>query len=64
MAVVAPMLGAPLLAMAPHRPARRPGVSAPRFSFCAALQAVSLYPAALHLRRHRARPRTISPSPP
>jgi DHA1 family tetracycline resistance protein-like MFS transporter len=52
MAVVAPMLGAPLLAMVSHLPRGDWRIGAP-FFFCAALQAVSLYLAVLHLRRHR-----------
>jgi len=52
MAVVAPMLGAPLLAMVSHLPRGDWRIGAP-FFFCAALQVVSLYLAVLHLRRHR-----------
>jgi DHA1 family tetracycline resistance protein-like MFS transporter len=52
MAVVAPMLGAPLLAMVSHLPRGDWRIGAP-FFFCAALQAVSLYLAVLHLRRYR-----------
>ena len=52
MAVVAPMLGAPLLAMVSHFPRGDWRIGAP-FFFCAALQAVSLGLAILHLRRHQ-----------
>ena len=51
-AVVAPMLGAPLLAMVSHFPRGDWRIGAP-FFFCAALQAVSLGLAILHLRRHQ-----------
>ena len=54
MAVVAPMLGAPLLAVVSHLPRGDWRIGAP-FFFCAALQVVSLYLAVLHLRRHRAK---------
>ena len=50
-----PSLGlkvAPLLAMVSHLPRGDWRIGAP-FFFCAALQAVSLYLAVLHLRRHR-----------
>ena len=53
MAVVAPMLGAPLLGLVSHYPRGDWRIGAP-FYFCAALQAASLYLAVLHLRRHRA----------
>jgi DHA1 family tetracycline resistance protein-like MFS transporter len=52
MAVVAPMLGAPLLAMVSHLPRGDWRIGAP-FFFCAALQVGSLWMAVLHLRRHR-----------
>ena len=52
MAVLAPMLGAPLLAVVSHLPRGDWRIGAP-FFFCAALQVVSLYLAVLHLRRHR-----------
>jgi DHA1 family tetracycline resistance protein-like MFS transporter len=51
-AVVAPMLGAPLLAMVSHFPRGDWRIGTP-FFFCAALQAVSLGLAILHLRRHQ-----------
>jgi DHA1 family tetracycline resistance protein-like MFS transporter len=54
MAVVAPMLGAPLLAVVSHLPRGDWRIGAP-FFFCAALQVVSLYLAVLHLRRHRSK---------
>jgi DHA1 family tetracycline resistance protein-like MFS transporter len=62
MAVVAPMLGAPLLAMVSHLPRGDWRIGAP-FFFCAALQAVSLYLAVLHLRRHRAKTSHHFPNP-
>jgi len=52
MAVLAPMLGAPLLAMVSHLPRGDWRIGAP-FYFCAALQTVSLLLAWLHIRRHR-----------
>ena len=52
MAVVAPMLGAPLLAMVSHLPRGDWRIGAP-FFFCAALQLASLALAVMHLRRHR-----------
>lgn len=52
MAVVAPMLGAPLLAMVSHLPQGDWRIGAP-FFFCAVLQVASLALAILHLRRHR-----------
>lgn len=54
MAVLAPMLGAPLLAMVSHYPRGDWRIGAP-FFFCAVLQVVSLILAILHLRRHRRR---------
>jgi DHA1 family tetracycline resistance protein-like MFS transporter len=53
MAVVAPMLGAPLLALVSHLPRGDWRIGTP-FYFCAALQTVSLVLAALHFRRQRA----------
>lgn len=50
MAVVAPMLGAPLLAMVSHLPRGDWRIGAP-FYFCAALQAVSLGLAIMHFRQ-------------
>ena len=51
MAVVAPMLGAPLLAAVSHFPQGDWRIGAP-FFFCAALQVGSLVLAVLYLRRH------------
>ena len=53
MAVLAPMVGAPLLALVSHLPQGDWRIGAP-FYFCAALQAMSLWLAIHHLRRHRA----------
>jgi len=53
-AVVAPMLGAPLLAMVSDLPRGDWRMGAP-FYFCAVLQLASLALAVLHLRRHRRR---------
>ena len=52
MAVLAPILGAPLLGLVSHFPRGDWRIGAP-FYFCAALQAASLYLAVLHLRRQR-----------
>jgi DHA1 family tetracycline resistance protein-like MFS transporter len=52
MAVIAPVLGAPLLAMVSHLPPGDWRIGAP-FYFCAALQAAALILAALHFRRER-----------
>jgi DHA1 family tetracycline resistance protein-like MFS transporter len=52
MAVVAPILGAPLLAMVSHLPQGDWRMGAP-FFFCAVLQVASLALAFMHLRRHR-----------
>ncbi len=52
MAVLAPMLGAPLLAMVSHLPRGDWRIGSP-FYFCAALQTVSLLLAWWHIRRHR-----------
>ena len=54
MAVVAPMLGAPLLALVSDLPRGDWRIGAP-FYFCAALQTASLYLAFVHFRRQRAR---------
>ena len=54
MAVVAPVLGAALLAMVSHYPRGDWRIGAP-FFFCAALQAASLGLAIVHFRRERAR---------
>jgi len=51
MAVVAPILGAPLLAAVSHFPQGDWRIGAP-FFFCAALQVGSLVLAVLYLRRH------------
>lgn len=53
MAVLAPMIGAPLLAAVSHLPRGDWRIGAP-FFFCAALQTVSLLLAWLHIRRHHA----------
>jgi DHA1 family tetracycline resistance protein-like MFS transporter len=52
MAVLAPMLAAPLLALVSHYPQGDWRIGAP-FYFCAALQVASLGLAVLHFRRHR-----------
>ena len=54
MAVVAPLLGAPMLAMVSHYPQGDWRIGAP-FYFCALLQVASLLLAVLHLRRHHHR---------
>jgi DHA1 family tetracycline resistance protein-like MFS transporter len=54
MSVVAPLLGAPLLALVSHLPQGDWRLGAPMF-FCAALQAVALGLAVSHFRRERAR---------
>jgi len=51
MAVLAPMFGAPLLAVVSHLPRGDWRIGAP-FFFCAALQSVSLLLAWWHIRRH------------
>ena len=51
MAVLAPLLGAPMLAMVSHYPQGDWRIGAP-FYFCALLQVASLLLAVLHLRRH------------
>ena len=62
MAVFAPMIGAPLLAMVSHLPKGDWRIGAP-FYFCAALQAASLVLAVVHFRRERlAMPRPDSRS--
>ena len=53
MAVIAPVLGAPLLAMVSHLPPGDWRIGAP-FYFCAALQAAALVLAVTHFRRDRA----------
>jgi DHA1 family tetracycline resistance protein-like MFS transporter len=52
MAVLAPVLGAPLLSMVSHLPKGDWRIGAP-FYFCAALQAAALILAAMHFRRER-----------
>lgn len=52
MAVVAPVLGAPLLGLVSHYPHGDWRIGAP-FYFCALLQAASLSLAVVHFRRHR-----------
>lgn len=52
MAVIAPVLGAPILAMVSHLPPGDWRIGAP-FYFCAALQAAALVLAVLHFRRER-----------
>ena len=54
MAVVAPLLGAPMLAIVSHYPQGDWRIGAP-FYFCALLQVASLLLAVLHLRRHHHR---------
>jgi DHA1 family tetracycline resistance protein-like MFS transporter len=54
MAVLAPMLGAPLLGLVSHYPQGDWRIGAP-FFFCAVLQLVSLYLAILHVQRHHRR---------
>ena len=54
MAVLAPMLGAPMLALVSHYPRGDWRIGAP-FFFCAVLQLGSLALAILHLQRHRRR---------
>ncbi len=56
MAVIAPVLGAPLLAMVSHLPPGDWRIGAP-FYFCAALQATALALAVAHFRRERTGPR-------
>jgi len=51
MAVLAPMIGAPLLAAVSHLPQGDWRIGAP-FYFCAALQTVSLLLAWVHIQRH------------
>jgi DHA1 family tetracycline resistance protein-like MFS transporter len=56
MAVLAPLLGAPLLAAVSHFPQGDWRIGAP-FFFCSALQVGSLVLAVLYLRRHPQSPR-------
>jgi len=53
MSVVAPVLGAPLLAIVSHLPQGDWRIGTP-FYFCAALQAIALYLAFSHFHRERA----------
>jgi len=53
-AVIAPVIGAPLLAMVSHLPPGDWRIGAP-FYFCAALQAAALVVAVMHFRRERTR---------
>jgi len=53
MSVVAPLLGAPLLALVSHLPQRDWRLGAPMF-FCALLQATALFLAVAHFRREKA----------
>lgn len=59
MAVLAPMVGAPLLGIVSHLPKGDWRIGAP-FYFCAVLQTVSLYLAIRHFRRHPTDARTTS----
>ena len=52
MAVIAPVIGAPLLGLVSHYPHGDWRIGAP-FYLCAALQAVSLVLAVMHFRRLR-----------
>jgi DHA1 family tetracycline resistance protein-like MFS transporter len=52
MAVIAPMLAAPLLGMVSHYPAGDWRIGAPMY-FCAALQALALFFAITHFRQAR-----------
>ncbi len=61
MAVIAPLIGAPLLAMVSHLPQGDWRIGAP-FYFCAALQAASLVLAVVHFRADR-RARLALPHP-
>ena len=54
MAVLAPLIGAPLLALVSHLPKGDWRIGAP-FYFCAALQLVSMLLAVYHFRKHRTR---------
>ena len=60
MAVAAPVIGAPLLALVSHLPQGDWRIGAP-FYFCALLQAVSLGLAIWHFRTHRSRENLNSP---
>jgi GMP synthase (glutamine-hydrolysing) len=60
MAVVAPLVGAPLLGAVSHLPRGDWRIGAP-FFFCALLQGAALLLAVLHFRRMAGRPRPTSP---
>ena len=60
MAVIAPMMGAPLLAAVSHLPAGDWRIGAP-FFLSAALQAGALLLAVIHFRRHRPTPHVAAP---
>jgi MFS transporter, DHA1 family, tetracycline resistance protein len=60
MAVVAPMLAAPLLAMVSHLPKGDWRIGAP-FYFCAILQTIALVLAFLHFKRDQARKLLVNP---
>lgn len=62
MAVLAPMLATPLLALVSHYPQGDWRIGAP-FYFCSALQVASLGLAILHFRRHRSRLKASSHGP-
>lgn len=62
MAVLAPMLAAPLLALVSHYPQGDWRIGAP-FYFCSALQVASLGLAILHFRRHRSSLKASSHGP-
>jgi DHA1 family tetracycline resistance protein-like MFS transporter len=62
MAVIAPVLGAPLLALVSHLPQGDWRIGMP-FYFCAALQAASLSLAVIHFRAERARLAILRPNP-
>lgn len=59
MAVIAPVLGAPLLGMVSHLPRGDWRIGAP-FYFCAALQTASLFMAVRHFRHHRKTQQDVS----
>lgn len=62
MAVLAPVLAAPLMATVSHLPRTDWRIGAPMF-FCAALQALALLLAVLHFRRQARRSAPVSPQP-
>lgn len=62
MAVIAPVLGAPLLTLVSHLPPGDWRIGAPMY-FCAALQCAALVLAALHFRRERLAILAARPSP-